>query len=898
MLAELIVKIGANLKEFTSGMDSVTSKLKETSKSIKETGEKMSTYLTLPIVGVGAASIKLASDLSESLNKVNVAFGDSATFVNEWAKKSVESMGLASGTALDSAALFGDMATSMGITQKEAANMSTSLTQLGADLGSFKNIPIEQAMTALNGIFTGETESLKSLGVVMTQARLEAFALTQGIQKNIKSMSEAELVNLRYAFVMSKTTNAQGDFARTQDGAANQMRIFQETLKQVGASFGEVLLPIFTKAITKLNDLLKSFTSLSAETKSYILIALAVTAAIGPMLFIIGSAIPVLASMTVGIRAMGVALQFLAYNPVGIVITSIGALIAITVSLYGSWDSLIKKMTSIFSIFSNEVQTITNNIQITFKRFELYLLNVFDSILKGFGIFSNDMSMMKSKIQQSINNDVIDNQTISMQQNIEGWKIYLESINKSAGQTDYFSTKFVKLGEQFKASSVSIKTETVAINENKVAIEELEKRRVKMIEDAWKQGDSLGKAIVDSLKKSYTEQELTQQTSLDKQFEKSKNHYSQVTTDVLKNSEKVRSEYQKTTDSNLKQLQKNYDNALYFIDLEAGLKVSSVRQQIDEINKLTDQENQALEEQLFNTEKNNKLKELSNLRAIPLNQFFDVKKNEDAQQKILDEIAQMDIKRDRETLLKQRSDKIEALRKQADDIRNQADLDKQSKETQYNTDVQREKDLLIEKVTNLENGYNNFKFWQDKQLSTTEENYKVQSAKLKENYKILNEQEAIEQVARQLILNKNQQAIIDLLATYNPKWKEVGISFGQSLLDGINSTSKSLDAAISNLMSKMQKISTGVDLKASVKKVDTSFMPNFNPLSLATGGLITKPTLAMLADGGQSEAVIPLNRLSDFQKTDTRIFLDSKEITRAIMNPMVDMIRSKTGVAY
>jgi len=126
---------------------------------------------------------------------------------------------------------------------------------------------IEEVTTALNGVFTGETESLKRLGIVMTEANLAQFALEQGTLKNIKSFTQAEKVQLRYAFVMAKSENAIGDFARTSDGAANQMRIFQESVKELGALFGEVILPLFTKVVTKLNSILKGFKNLSPEGK-------------------------------------------------------------------------------------------------------------------------------------------------------------------------------------------------------------------------------------------------------------------------------------------------------------------------------------------------------------------------------------------------------------------------------------------------------------------------------------------------------------------------------------------------------------------------------------------------------------------------------------------------------
>ncbi|MBS5725740.1 MAG: hypothetical protein KHW59_08200, partial [Clostridiales bacterium] len=202
-------------------------------------------------VGTGAATAatikfsQMASDLEETKNKVDVAFGSgfgnfdgAASDVMEWSKTSTTSMGLAQQTALDTAALFGDMGTSMGLAKNEAAEMSMALTQQAADLASFKNMNIEEVTTALNGVFTGETESLKRLGVVMTEVNLENYALEKGIGKTLDQMSEAEKVQLRYNYVMEKTKNATGDYQRTGGGFANQLRTLTENFKQLGTTLG------------------------------------------------------------------------------------------------------------------------------------------------------------------------------------------------------------------------------------------------------------------------------------------------------------------------------------------------------------------------------------------------------------------------------------------------------------------------------------------------------------------------------------------------------------------------------------------------------------------------------------------------------------------------------------
>lgn len=288
-LAAINIKFTADLKGFSTEMQNSIRRVGALGKELQNTGRGLSTYLSLPLVAAGAAAVKFASDYNESLNKVNVAFGPASQGVQDFAKKSLESFGIAEGTALDLASSYGDMATSLGLSQDKASKMSQSLVGLAGDLASFKNISIDIANTALTGVFTGETESLKKLGIVMTEANLQAYALSQGITKQFKDFSQAEKVVLRYNYILSVTKNSQGDFARTGGGAANQMRIFQESLKQVGQQLGAVILPAFTRLITFVNGVIKSFSGLSDETKTTIVVIAGIAAAIGPVLSVFGS---------------------------------------------------------------------------------------------------------------------------------------------------------------------------------------------------------------------------------------------------------------------------------------------------------------------------------------------------------------------------------------------------------------------------------------------------------------------------------------------------------------------------------------------------------------------------------------------------------------------------------
>lgn len=336
----LEIILSGDTRQLDAALSKTQKKLKDFGDSTKAIGKSMSIYVTAPITLAGGAAIKFASDFQESLNKVDVSFKNSSGEVKDFAKTTLESFGIAEGTALDMAALFGDMSTSMGLTTSEAANMSTSLVGLAGDLASFKNINIEEVTNALSSVFTGETESLKRLGIVMTEVNLKQFAMEQGITKNIKLFTQAEKVQLRYNYVMAQTTNAQGDFANTSDGAANQMRIFQETLKELGAEFGQIMLPTFEKIIKKVNELLKEFRALTPQTKKVILVVAGVVAAIGPLLIAIGTltstVIPALITgFGVVTKAAGlfrIAITA-ATGPIGLIVTAITGLLTIFTSL-------------------------------------------------------------------------------------------------------------------------------------------------------------------------------------------------------------------------------------------------------------------------------------------------------------------------------------------------------------------------------------------------------------------------------------------------------------------------------------------------------------------------------------------------------------------------------------
>ena len=196
-----------------------------------------------------SSAVELASDLQETQNVVNKAFGSMKAEAEAFAKSAMESYGITELQAKQYSSTYMSMASAMGLAEETAARMSINLTKLSADVASFYNLSNDESFNKFKGVFSGETEPLKALGIVMTQTNLQAFALKNGITKSYQAMSEAEKVALRYKFIMEQLKLAQGDFAETADGWANSMKTLGNKWDAFMTKVGNGLVKIFAPAL-------------------------------------------------------------------------------------------------------------------------------------------------------------------------------------------------------------------------------------------------------------------------------------------------------------------------------------------------------------------------------------------------------------------------------------------------------------------------------------------------------------------------------------------------------------------------------------------------------------------------------------------------------------------------
>lgn len=219
------------------------------------------------ITGSIDESIGLASDLVETQNVVDVTFEDSASTINKWAQEALNAYGITETKAKQYSSTLGAMLKSMGIADDQVLQMSMDMAGLAADMASFYNLDHDTAFEKIRSGISGETEPLKALGINMSVANLNAFALEKGMNKAFDKMSQAEQATLRYQYLLEATKDAQGDFARTGDSFSNEMRKLQTNLDRIKTEFGKGLLGVVTPAISLLNNVLsdKSYQYKDAE---------------------------------------------------------------------------------------------------------------------------------------------------------------------------------------------------------------------------------------------------------------------------------------------------------------------------------------------------------------------------------------------------------------------------------------------------------------------------------------------------------------------------------------------------------------------------------------------------------------------------------------------------------
>jgi hypothetical protein len=360
------------------GIDKVGQQIGNLADTLGNVGGLLIDKVSKPILDFFVSGVDLASDLTESMNVVNVTFGKAASEVSNWAGELLDSFGLTEKEALQYVGSMGAMLKSSGLTAKASKDMSKSLVELTGDMSSFYNLSHDEAWEKIRAGISGETEPLKALGINMSVANLEAYALSKGINKAWKEMSQAEQITLRYNYLMQVSADSQGDFARTQDGFANKLRTVQGRIEEFSKAIGEVLLPYVEKAINLFDDLFVKITTSIPGLDKLVVIGGLLAASLGPLLLVVSGLVAGLAGV-VGVVTALVALISTVGLPVFVgiatavislsgwlvvlggafitVIGTLGFLLIKTGLLQIAFDSIKAAAGTVAAVFNNDIDT-------------------------------------------------------------------------------------------------------------------------------------------------------------------------------------------------------------------------------------------------------------------------------------------------------------------------------------------------------------------------------------------------------------------------------------------------------------------------------------------------------------------------------------------------------------
>ena len=271
-VGQIALELGIDSSQIVNQLTGASNKAAKQATSIfSGLGKKIAAGLSIAAVTKFTKDcIEVGSNVTEVQNVVDTAFKDLSWQADQWASNAMANFGLSELSAKKYMGVFGQMSNAMGITGKAALDMAENVTGLTGDVASFYNLSTDEAYTKLKSIWTGETETLKDLGVIMTQTNLDQYALNNGFGKTTAKMTEQEKVMLRYQYVTSTLSNATGDFVKTQDSWANQTRILTLRFQQLKASLGKGFIALFTPILRGFNSLLAGLQKVADGFASFV----------------------------------------------------------------------------------------------------------------------------------------------------------------------------------------------------------------------------------------------------------------------------------------------------------------------------------------------------------------------------------------------------------------------------------------------------------------------------------------------------------------------------------------------------------------------------------------------------------------------------------------------------
>jgi len=346
------------MKDVEAAKSEVGAKMQAIGSELSAAGKTMTTRVTLPILGIGGAAVKMASDLEESVNAVNVVFGEAGDAIHAYGETAATSVGLSRSEFNQMSAEMGAMLKNVGIPLDEVSDKTINLMERSADMASIFNTDVSQAFNAIQSAVKGEFNPLETFGVKMNAAMIEAKALEMGLGDLEGNVDDAAKAQAALALVFEQTDQYAGDFRNTSDGLANSTRIVTAQLKDEAAALGKELLPVALEVVTVVRDLVGRFKELTPEQKKAIMVVAGLAAAIGPLLMVIGglvSGIGGVITVVTGAIPILTAIGGVLLGPVGIAIAAVVAAVGL---LYLAWKNNFLGIQDTFKTVWSAIQSV------------------------------------------------------------------------------------------------------------------------------------------------------------------------------------------------------------------------------------------------------------------------------------------------------------------------------------------------------------------------------------------------------------------------------------------------------------------------------------------------------------------------------------------------------------
>ena len=350
VIRSLVVKVGADTKQFQSEMKNISKDLGKAGKSISQAGKNMTLGVTVPAVAAGAAAFKMAADMEDAMGAADQIFGKSADNMKNWAKGLESYYGIASGEAMEYGNMMGSMLQNIGgLTEDEAAKQSQTLIKLAGDLTAMYGGTTADAVHALTGALKGNNTMLDNYGMAVNDSMIKTKALEMGLYDGTGQMDLATKQAATLALIMEQSGAAQGQAAREAEGASGSMRALMTEVKNLGTTIGTVLLPIITPLIAKIKEMVEKFGALDEDTKKNIVTFVALAAVVGPitsgiggLVSGVGSAVGMFGKFSKAISGGSSVLSAMGglIGPGGIVMLAVAAFAAAAYLIITNWDEI------------------------------------------------------------------------------------------------------------------------------------------------------------------------------------------------------------------------------------------------------------------------------------------------------------------------------------------------------------------------------------------------------------------------------------------------------------------------------------------------------------------------------------------------------------------------------